>query len=539
MRKFTTTLLITMFFVANIFAQKDFNCGDSFTDPRDGKTYNSVLIGEQCWMSENLNIGSMIQNVDEMTDNGIIEKYCYNNDPSNCTQYGGLYQWDELMQYTTTSGVQGICPSGWYIPTDDEWKILEGFADSQYSIGDPIWSTSGYRGFDAGKNLKSTSGWFSGNNGTNLYGFYALPNGYRSHYAVFENLEKYFVFWTSKNYDNELAWARGSYYTLDNTRREKDNKDFAYAIRCLKDETTPINQPPNPPSSPNPEDGAGNQSVEVNLSWICSDPEGDPLTYDVYFGTGTNPTLVISGQTQTTYNPGTLENNTEYFWKIVANDDHSNSTVGIVWSFSTEEILQIYSTSAGGPWDSTWTWVAGVVPDVYDNVVLQGPVHTSGNTCNSLIVTPNGSLKNTNYPATITVNTYINNEGTITDASNYYLYVHAKGDITQAGVWNNNTTDLIGSSEQYISCGAGNSFSGTYFNSNNNTNIYFNTDVEFVGTQIILNDKNLIIQEGNTLKLTGGILLNGTVEVNNASIIMTNAAYLQNVDIENAEFMGN
>jgi len=121
-------------------------------------------------MAENLNIGSIIQNLDEMTDNGVIEKYCYNNEPSKCNQYGGLYQWNEVMQYTTTSGVQGICPEGWYIPTDDEWKILEGTVDSQYPVGDPIWNNTGHRGYDAGLNLKSTSGWSSGNNGTNLFG---------------------------------------------------------------------------------------------------------------------------------------------------------------------------------------------------------------------------------------------------------------------------------------------------------------------------------------------------------------------------------
>ena len=74
-----------------------------------------------------------------MTDNGTMEKYCYNNEPDSCTKYGGLYQWDEMMQYTTQQGVQGICPPGWHLPTDEEWKVLEGAVDSQYGIGDPEW----------------------------------------------------------------------------------------------------------------------------------------------------------------------------------------------------------------------------------------------------------------------------------------------------------------------------------------------------------------------------------------------------------------
>ena len=69
----------------------------------------------------------MIQIYQEMTNNGIIEKYCYDNDPVNCATYGGLYQWDEMMQYTTQQGTQGICPAGWHLPTDAEWTILTDF----------------------------------------------------------------------------------------------------------------------------------------------------------------------------------------------------------------------------------------------------------------------------------------------------------------------------------------------------------------------------------------------------------------------------
>jgi len=94
-----------------------------------------VMIGEQCWMAENLNIGEMIDGSQSMTENGIIEKYCYDNDPENCETYGGLYQWDEMMEYVTDTAVQGICPAGWHLHTDHEWKVLEGTVDSQY----PVW----------------------------------------------------------------------------------------------------------------------------------------------------------------------------------------------------------------------------------------------------------------------------------------------------------------------------------------------------------------------------------------------------------------
>lgn len=91
-----------------------------------GQTYNTILMPDgKWWMAENLNIGTMIQGNVNMTNNNVIQKYCYDNDPANCDIYGGLYQWNEMMQYTTTQGVQGICPTGWHVPTFGEWTALE------------------------------------------------------------------------------------------------------------------------------------------------------------------------------------------------------------------------------------------------------------------------------------------------------------------------------------------------------------------------------------------------------------------------------
>lgn len=95
------------------------------------------------------------------------------------------------------------------------------------------------------------------------------------------------------------------------------------------------NNPPNQPSDPNPLNGSIDQPLDLNLSWTCSDPDGDPLTYDVYFGTSNNPPLVADNRTTTTYNPGQLNNNIKYYWKIVAKDNHGASTSGPIWSFNT------------------------------------------------------------------------------------------------------------------------------------------------------------------------------------------------------------
>lgn len=153
------------------------SCGQPVTDPRDSKSYNTVLIGTQCWLSQNLNTGTRINDDTEQSNNGSIEKYCYNNIESNCDIFGGLYQWAEMVQYlnggTNTSSwspvpsgsVQGICMSGWHIPSYSEWAALltELFSDQGGKMKE-----SGF------------AHWASPNTGaTNSSGFTGLPGGIR------------------------------------------------------------------------------------------------------------------------------------------------------------------------------------------------------------------------------------------------------------------------------------------------------------------------------------------------------------------------
>ena len=95
------------------------------------------------------------------------------------------------------------------------------------------------------------------------------------------------------------------------------------------------NSPPNIPSNPNPPDGADNQPINIILSWTGGDPDGDDVTYDVYFGTEADPPLVSSRQPNANYDPGILNYETPYYWKIVAWDQLDASTQGPVWSFNT------------------------------------------------------------------------------------------------------------------------------------------------------------------------------------------------------------
>ncbi len=212
----------------------EFVCGNQIIDS-DSNIYNTVLIGAQCWMAENLNIGTMINGSSNQTNNDTIEKYCYNNEADSCDVYGGLYQWDEMMQYVITEGTQGICPTGWHLPGDEEWKILEGTVDSQYPVGDPQWDNTGERGVDAGKNLKSTSGWFNNGNGTDFFGFGALPGGGCDSNGSFTYLGYGGYWWSSSESEVTYAWDRYLGYGNDGTGRDYFSKTDGFSVRCLKD----------------------------------------------------------------------------------------------------------------------------------------------------------------------------------------------------------------------------------------------------------------------------------------------------------------
>jgi len=210
-----------------------FLCGSTFVDSRDGKSYTSVQIGTQCWMAENLNIGTIVNGENNQTNNGIIEKYCFEDNEDNCNVFGGLYQWDEMMQYLTTEGTQGICPAGWHLPTDSEWCTLENYVDT----GTISCSTTGDRGTDVGGNLKETgtSHWDSPNTGaTNLYGFTCLAGGYRHTNGIFLNVLENAFYWSSSE-TSYYAWMRGFYFDKAKVYRYATTQVQGYSVRCLKD----------------------------------------------------------------------------------------------------------------------------------------------------------------------------------------------------------------------------------------------------------------------------------------------------------------
>jgi len=196
------------------------------TDPRDGKTYNTVLIGNQCWMKENLNFESE-------------NSWCYNRNLENCDDFGRLYTWYAAMgleedEQSGSETVQGICPPGWHLPKDYEWSSIERLLDSKYIDDHPEWDKLGYRGFDAGRNLKSNAGWDHEGNGNDLVGFSALPGGRRFLYGQYYTGGSYGYWWTASDRSEENAFYRYLYYNSDMVFRYYFNKGSGLSVRCVK-----------------------------------------------------------------------------------------------------------------------------------------------------------------------------------------------------------------------------------------------------------------------------------------------------------------
>ena len=166
-------------------------------DKRDGKKYRTVKIGNQTWMAENLNY--------KMQDS-----YCYRNDESNCSKYGRLYEWEAAVK---------ACPSGWHLPSKKELEKL--------------FSSVGGKEV-AGKSLKFKKGWNNGGNGTDAFGFSALPAGDRIHGGNYDWGGYYAHFWSSTEVNSFSAYYMSLPYSNDGARLNGTNKDDGFSVRCVK-----------------------------------------------------------------------------------------------------------------------------------------------------------------------------------------------------------------------------------------------------------------------------------------------------------------
>jgi len=180
-----------------------------YTDYRDGQTYKWIKIGDQVWMAENLNY---------KTGNS----WCYKNKIDNCNKFGRLYNWN---------AAKNACPTGWYLPSENEWKTLEMHLGMSPREADD----TGLRGTDEGKKLKSATGWRNSGNGTNEVDFNALPGGYRSYSGNFSNLGNYGRWWSAPEYGSRTVWDRGLVYNRNKVRRTNYGQSAGFSVRCVRE----------------------------------------------------------------------------------------------------------------------------------------------------------------------------------------------------------------------------------------------------------------------------------------------------------------
>jgi uncharacterized protein (TIGR02145 family) len=256
----------------------------------------------------------MINVSSNQLNNGVIEKYCYNNDLANCDTYGGLYRWNEMMQYTIHQCPQGICPIGWHIPNEAEWCTLTQYIDPTVDCN--IYGR--INGTDIGGKMKEAGyeHWSSPNTGaTNSSGFTVLPGGFGFNNQFF-NIAGEGGYWSSKTWDSwpvdERAWFKSfSFFDAVLWPQDEAISLASKSVRCIKNENN--NPPPSTPYHPIPRDGLFIGSMSEKLYWSC---DYAPLGYDIYYGT-TYPPPYITTISDTSWLPNQLIIGATYFWQII------------------------------------------------------------------------------------------------------------------------------------------------------------------------------------------------------------------------------
>ncbi len=203
----------------------------TFTDSRDGTTYSWVKIGDQVWMDENLAyLPAVSTSSDASLSDPVYYVYGYQGTAvpeakatTNYTTYGVLYNWSAA----TTS-----CPDGWHLPTDQEWEDLAVFISDDnggYTNTVEEWD-------NVGRHLKATTGWGGGGNGTDDYGFSALPGGLRNSTNFFDRLLFITNFWsTTESGTTSHAWVRGMNSNYSELYRSEFIMDYGFSVRCIRD----------------------------------------------------------------------------------------------------------------------------------------------------------------------------------------------------------------------------------------------------------------------------------------------------------------
>ncbi|MCQ2099952.1 MAG: fibrobacter succinogenes major paralogous domain-containing protein [Fibrobacter sp.] len=207
-----------------------------FTDARDGQVYKTLSTSTQTWMAQNLNYDpGDVSDMGEYAWSG-----CYNNKADSCSKYGRLYTWQVAMNNADCAHgkeckpngfVQGVCPSGWHLPSLYEYEVLINNFDSKFGYNHTIEALSS----TAGKYLRSMTGWDSSGNGTDSSGFSALPAGYRNYHGDFYDAGRYATFWSASEFNSTDAYYLRLYYNMDDVILNYRDKGNVFSVRCFKD----------------------------------------------------------------------------------------------------------------------------------------------------------------------------------------------------------------------------------------------------------------------------------------------------------------
>ena len=210
--------------ITNSVTVNDGGGGDGTVIDIDGNTYNTVIIGNQEWMAENLKVTHYRNN------ESISDCWSYNNDDSNADTYGRLYSWHAV------DDSRNIAPAGWHVPTDEEWKQLEMALGMSESEADDY----GWRGTNEGSKLADRADlWYDGalenDSEFGTSGFAALPVGYRPTNGNFTSMGDYTLFWSATENGSNNAWYRYLGYDRTKFGRNYRNKGYGYSVRCVRD----------------------------------------------------------------------------------------------------------------------------------------------------------------------------------------------------------------------------------------------------------------------------------------------------------------
>ena len=217
-QKYAGVIVVSMLLIGLYSCQEaeEKNCQQSMIDERDGREYCTIDIGSQLWMAENLQY---------TTDSS----YSNPNNPSDINRsYGRLYTFEEAKQ---------VCPPGWHLPSDQEWKTLEAYL----GIGSNELDNDNWRGLSEGAQLKSPEDWQTSSDsnatGNNMSGFNALPAGnWNPSYGPYFSLGEQAFFWTSTVYDSTGgAWIRRLSFDNAGIERTYFSQSLGFSCRCVKD----------------------------------------------------------------------------------------------------------------------------------------------------------------------------------------------------------------------------------------------------------------------------------------------------------------